>query len=108
VAVKDLALSAQVVATACRALCAQVEEAGLIERETGGEYRARVDADTLHEAVKELAQRFAVAQREDTRRINGIAEYAVTKECRSVFIRRFFGETDPPACGKCDRCKARR
>ncbi|MGR8921316.1 MAG: RecQ family ATP-dependent DNA helicase, partial [Gammaproteobacteria bacterium] len=108
VAVKDLALSAQVVATAARALCAQVEEAGLIEREPGAIYRSRVDADTLHEAVKELAERFAVAQREDARRINGIAEYATTKECRSAFVRRFFGEEDPPTCGKCDRCKLRR
>ena len=106
VAVKDLALSAECAPTACRALCAEVEQAGLIERETGGAYRARVDADTLHAAVDELAQRFAIAQREDMRRINGIIEYAQTKECRSAFIRRFFGEEDPPVCGQCDRCKA--
>jgi len=106
VAVKDLALSAECAPTACRALCAEVEQAGLIERETGGAYRSRVDADTLHAAVDELAQRFAIAQREDMRRINGIIEYAQTKECRSAFIRRFFGEEDPPVCGQCDRCKA--
>ncbi|MEQ8493528.1 MAG: RecQ family ATP-dependent DNA helicase, partial [Gammaproteobacteria bacterium] len=105
VAVKDLALSAEVAPTACRALCAEVEQAGLIERESTGVYKARVDADTLHAAVDELAQRFAIAQREDARRINGIVEYAQTKDCRSAFIRRFFGEEDPPKCGQCDRCK---
>jgi hypothetical protein len=42
---------------------------------------------------------------EDDRRMNGIAEYARAPECRSVFIRKWFGETDPPRCGRCDRCR---
>jgi hypothetical protein len=32
-----------------------------------------------------------------------IEEYASTTDCRSVFIRRYFGEADPPRCGLCDR-----
>ena len=30
--------------------------------------------------------------------------YARTLECRSVFLRRHFGEESPPVCGTCDRC----
>lgn len=108
VTVEDLALSARVVTTACRALCNQVEEAGLLERGPDKMFRSRVDVETLKAGVSELAHRFAVAQREDMRRINGIAEYAVTTECRSVFVRKWFGEDDPPECGKCDRCRAKR
>lgn len=108
VTVEDLALSAGVVTTACKALCNQVEEAGLLERGPDKLFHARVDVETLRAGVKELAHRFAVAQREDLRRINGIAEYAVTTECRSVFVRRWFGEQDPPPCGKCDHCRPRR
>jgi superfamily II DNA helicase RecQ len=31
-------------------------------------------------------------------------DYAATEECRSRFLRRWFGEEDPPRCGRCDRC----
>jgi hypothetical protein len=34
-------------------------------------------------------------------------KYAKTDECRSVFLRRCFGEGNPPPCGMCDRCRAR-
>ena len=107
VTVKDLALSAQVPATPCRALCNQLEEAGLIVREADRKLRVRVDTETLHETIAELACRFKTVQREDMRRINAIADYSGTATCRSVFVRQWFGETDPPECGKCDRCRQR-
>ena len=107
VAAKDLALSAQVPLTACRALCNQLEEAGLIVRDADRKLSVVVDTKTLMVALEELTRRFATAQHEDTRRLNAIADYADTRECRSVFIRRWFGETDPPKCGKCDRCRPR-
>ena len=31
---------------------------------------------------------------------------SVAPSPRSTFIRRYFGETNPPACGICDRCQA--
>jgi hypothetical protein len=38
----------------------------------------------------------------------GLASLAVLRarpeDCRSRFLRRWFGETDPPRCGRCDRC----
>jgi ATP-dependent DNA helicase RecQ len=43
--------------------------------------------------------------REDARRLAALEAYANTDECRSVFIRRYFGEADPPRCGRCDRCR---
>ena len=107
VTVKDLALSAQVPATPCRALCNQLEEAGLIVREADRKLRVRVDTETLHETIAGLACRFKTVQREDMRRINAIADYSGTATCRSVFVRQWFGETDPPECGKCDRCRQR-
>ena len=108
VTVKDLALSAQVPATPCRALCNQLEEAGLLMRGAERKLCVRVDTETLHETVAELARSFKTVQREDMRRINAIADYAGTDICRSVFVRRWFGESDPPECGKCDRCRRRR
>ena len=104
--VEDVALSAQVVTTACRALCNQIEEAGLLERNSDRSLRAKVDIETLRSGIAELAQQFAVVQREDLRRINRIAEYALAKECRSVYMRKWFGEESPPECGRCDNCRA--
>ena len=45
---------------------------------------------------------------EGERRLRLISDYAHSKECRSVFIRRYFGEDYPPRCGTCDRCRAER
>ncbi|MHC4651952.1 MAG: RecQ family zinc-binding domain-containing protein [Planctomycetota bacterium] len=33
-----------------------------------------------------------------------MTEYLETDQCRSVFLRRWFGEDDPPDCGNCDLC----
>ena len=44
----------------------------------------------------------------DTRMLKAITDYVHTDECRSVFIRRWFGEENPPKCGNCDRCRPRR
>ncbi len=38
-------------------------------------------------------------------KLKTVAAYATTEECRSVFIRRYFGEDLPPRCGTCDRCR---
>jgi superfamily II DNA helicase RecQ len=40
------------------------------------------------------------------RRLRTVAEYARSEECRSVFLRRYFGEEAPPRRGTCDRCRA--
>jgi superfamily II DNA helicase RecQ len=43
---------------------------------------------------------------EGERRLQAVANYAQSNECRSVFLRRYFGEEHPPRCGTCDRCRA--
>ena len=105
VSVKDLALSAQVPSTSCRAMCNQLEETGMVVQETGKKICVRVDTATLQAAISDLAKRFDTVQREDMRRINAISDYTAADACRSVFIRRWFGEPDPPTCGKCDHCR---
>ena len=104
---KELALSASVPATTTASLCAQLECAGLLRLDEG-RWVARVSPDELVPAVEELARRFETLRREDARRLRAVEEYAHTAECRSVFIRRWFGEKDPPRCGVCDRCRGSR
>jgi len=58
----------------------------------------------LHDKKKGRSE---TERREDAHRLRAVAEYAHTDECRSVFIRRWFGEENPPKCGNCDRCRPR-
>ena len=104
-AVGDLALGAQVPVTTCRAICGQLEEAGLIARDADKRYHARVEPEALVSGIEDLAARLDTKQRQDSRRLQAMAEYASSDECRSVFIRKWFGEEDPPRCGHCDRCR---
>ncbi|MBI2892041.1 MAG: ATP-dependent DNA helicase RecQ [Deltaproteobacteria bacterium] len=104
---KDLALSAAVPVSTCRSLAGELEQLGLVEVDHEARLVARVAPDELRAAAGDLAARFETLRREDQRRLLAIADYALTEDCRSAFIRRWFGEPDAPACGRCDRCRAR-
>ncbi|TCZ74821.1 RecQ family ATP-dependent DNA helicase [Flaviaesturariibacter aridisoli] len=41
-------------------------------------------------------------------RVGQMISYTSAEECRSQFINHYFGESDGPACGICDRCLARK
>jgi ATP-dependent DNA helicase RecQ len=103
---KALALSANVPLTTARSLCAQLEEAGLVTKERGQGYLSAVDPAELKAGALDLAKRFEIERRQDVRRLRAMVEYAEGEECRSVFLRKWFGEEDPPVCGNCDRCKS--
>ena len=104
----DLALSAEVPSSTCRSLCAQLEEVGLVELDDERRYVVTVPSAELLSGAEDLASRFEILRIEDAKRLGAVKEYALTDECRSRFIRRYFGEEDPPECGKCDRCRAKR
>lgn len=38
------------------------------------------------------------------KKLNYITRYAETNRCRDLFLRHYFGETDPTPCGTCDNC----
>jgi len=108
VAADALALSAGVPKTVCRALCGQLEELGVVELDAERRYRALVEPSALVAHARNLARRLETQRRTDEERLEALAAYAHSLECRSVFIRRYFGEPDPPPCGNCDRCGASR
>ena len=106
VGASDLASSADVPVTAARALCARLEELALVEQSAGQEWRIAVEPAAFAAGAEDLARRLEIERLADERRLAVVREYAQTPECRSVFLRRYFGEEDPPRCGVCDRCKA--
>jgi ATP-dependent DNA helicase RecQ len=105
VSVDALALSAEVPKATTSALVTELYDAGIIEPDQGG-ISAMLPANEIEEAVNDLAGRLETKRREDERRLGEVAGYANSDECRSQFIRKYFGEAEPPFCGKCDRCVA--
>jgi ATP-dependent DNA helicase RecQ len=104
VGVKDLAFSAGVPQTVCKAMCAHLEEMEVVVLDEDRNYRLVGTATELTKQAKTLADRLDVQVNQDDEHLVNLDEYARTTECRSVFIRRYFGEQDPPECGTCDRC----
>lgn len=107
VACKDLALSAEVPGTTCRSLCTALEDLGLISLDKQRRYVGEVSPDKLRASADDLARRFETLRREDDKRLTSVLDYATTDECRDVFVRRWFGEEDPPKCGRCDNCRSK-
>ena len=103
----DLALSANAPQTITRATCAQLEGLGALMRDNKKRFHVTVTARELKRLGRELARRVATQQREDEERLGTLDAYARTSGCRSVFLRRYFGDGDAPDCGRCDRCLIR-
>jgi ATP-dependent DNA helicase RecQ len=105
---ETLAYSAGVPARICEVLLSDLEEAGSVERDQDGSVAIVVPPETFKIGVRDLVTKLKIFRYEGERRLRLIADYANSEECRSVFIRRHFGEEYPPRCGTCDRCRAER
>ena len=104
----NLAYSAGVSARICEVLLSDLEEAGLTARDEEGGVSIVVSPEKFKAGVHELVAKLKTFRYEGERRLRLIADYARSNECRSVFIRRYFGEDHPPRCGTCDRCRVDR
>jgi ATP-dependent DNA helicase RecQ len=102
-----LALSAGVPARICDALLSDLESVGLIERDEARGITVAVTPERFRAGAAELVAELRLSRYEAERRLAVVAEYARSDECRSVFLRRYFGEDNPPRCGTCDRCRTR-
>ena len=100
-----LAYSAGVPARIAEALLADFEEAGLVQRDEEDRIVVAVGLEAFRAGARDLVAKLKTARFEGERRLRVIADYARSDECRSVFLRRYFGEADPPRCGTCDRCR---
>jgi len=103
--IEELALSAGISQRAATSLVTVLVEAGICERVSGGRVHPTVPLETLVERVEALRSRFEILRREDARRLRAVVEYANEQGCRSVALRRYFGDTDSTPCGRCDLCR---
>jgi ATP-dependent DNA helicase RecQ len=87
-------------------LLSDLEEAGLVERDREGGITVAVAPERFRAGARDLVTKLKTFRYESERRLRLVADYAQSRECRSVFLRRYFGEDHPPRCGTCDRCRA--
>jgi ATP-dependent DNA helicase RecQ len=103
-----LAYSAGVPARIGEVLLSDLEEAGLVERDQEGRISVAVPLESFRDGARDLMTKLKTFRYQGERRLRTVADYAQSEECRSVFLRRYFGEDHPPRCGTCDRCRAMR
>src|SRR5581483_768328 len=104
--IEELALSAGISQRAASSIVTALVEAGICERVDAGRIHALGPLETLVERVESLRERFEIIRREDGRRLKAVVDYVNERECRSVALRRYFGDPDPAPCGRCDLCRA--
>jgi ATP-dependent DNA helicase RecQ len=101
-----LAYSAGVPARIGESLLSDLEQSGLVQRDEDDHISIAVALEDFRAGVRDLVGKLKTFRYEGERRLGAIADYARSEECRSVFLRRYFGEADPPRCGVCDRCRS--
>lgn len=101
-----LAYSAGVPLRVGEALLSDLEQASLVEHNPEGLINIAVPLETFRAGARDLVAKLKTFRYEAERRLGAVADYARSEECRSVFLRRYFGEEHPPRCGICDRCRA--
>jgi ATP-dependent DNA helicase RecQ len=99
-----LALSAQLGPRIAAALVAKVEEAGLVRRDDSNVWILAAGG-SVDERARSLARQFETLRIQDGRRLDAVARYCDSHECRAAFLRRYFGEEEVGACGLCDVCR---
>src|SRR5262249_22550519 len=87
-----LAYSAGVPARIAEVLLADLEEAGLVARDAEDRIVLTVPLASFRAGARDLVAKLKTARFEGERRLRIIADYAQSEECRSVFLRRYFGE----------------
>jgi ATP-dependent DNA helicase RecQ len=103
-----LSYSAGVPVRIGEALLSDLEQAGLVQRDQAGRIAVAVPLESFQAGARDLVAKLKTFRYEGERRLRMIADYAQSQECRSVFLRRYFGEEHPPRCGICDCCRATR
>ena len=86
----------------CRILSRPASSSSIGRAASPSWYRSRI----FRTNARDLVAKLKTFRYEGERRLGAVADYAQSKECRSVFLRQYFGEEHPPRCGTCDCCRA--
>ncbi|MDI1478285.1 RecQ family ATP-dependent DNA helicase [Polyangium sp. y55x31] len=100
---REIAKMAGVSERRAKVLLASLDAEGLVLRRKGC-FRATAALRRAGSAsvLREIRER---RTHEDRARLDAIIRYAETTECRTRYLRRYFGEEEGESCGHCDNCR---
>jgi ATP-dependent DNA helicase RecQ len=104
VLVKDLATSTGVGERRARVILSVLEAMGVAREGEPGHWGG-VEPRPTREQLDEAAAVFDARRVSDRRRLDSMIAYVNTRQCRAKHLREYFGEIDPPPCGRCDVCR---
>ena len=90
--------------TKVRSVLAMMKEMGLVREQRGARFKL-LDADVSTEKLEQIAKEYAARQEGDRDKLERMALYAQTGQCRWKMLLEYFSEGDEvDACGLCDNC----
>ena len=98
---KELALSSGLGEKRVRVVLSVLEAMGVAREGKPGHWGG-VEPRPTREQLDEAAGVFDARRVSDRRRLDSMIAYVNTKDCRARHLRLYFGEIDPPICGRCD------
>ncbi|MGI5863277.1 MAG: RecQ family ATP-dependent DNA helicase [Myxococcales bacterium] len=101
VTLKDLALSSHVPQTRTAVVLRLLQDMRFASDVEAGKAVVLTSPPPIEE-VQRASTIYDIQRMNDRRKLDELTAYATTDECRSRFVRRYFGEEDPPICGVCD------
>jgi len=67
-------------------------------------YKKLDNSYTVDSLTEELVKRFTIREEADLDRLQLVVDFAETQSCKTAYILRYFGESDPKDCGHCAWC----
>jgi ATP-dependent DNA helicase RecQ len=106
VVLADLQAHATTVAnTKVRSVLAMMKELGLVREVRGSKYRL-TDQDVTAAQIEEVARQYTARQEADRDKLQRMASYAQSAQCRWKMLLDNFGEAEAfDRCGTCDNCR---
>jgi ATP-dependent DNA helicase RecQ len=100
---RDIAEMADLPERRAKVVLASLEAEGLVAREKGA-FRRRQRRVGPEDAARISAEHEQRAL-DDRARLEAMMRYAEMTECRTRYLRRYFGEPDGDDCNHCDNCR---
>ncbi|HEX6976050.1 MAG TPA: ATP-dependent DNA helicase RecQ [Vicinamibacterales bacterium] len=106
IALADIQAHASAVAnTKVRSVLAMMKDLGLVRELRGSRYRL-TDKDVTADDIERVAQQYSARQEADRDKLERMALYAQSAQCRWKMLLENFGEADGfDRCGTCDNCR---
>ncbi|WP_235880389.1 RecQ family ATP-dependent DNA helicase [Polyangium aurulentum] len=100
---RDIAEMADLPERRAKVVLAALEAEGLVDRQKGT-FRRRKKRVGPEDAARISAEHEKRSQ-DDRARLEAMMRYAETTECRTRYLRRYFGEPEGDECSHCDNCR---